>query len=247
MERDLIFLDTPEGFDLMLLDVEAEDRAIEQYEAHLAAIDHPKIRRIIERILVDEHTHRLMFKDYVKELGGDPNKKLSPPVSPWNQDDKIPVNLEADNSEDLPLVKLLNNRVRQEYITIMSYLHRSFISWNTNLDLSRCLIEDRAIWHMTHMGHVGEAVAGLGERPEMDLTPPPMTKPGISDRKFSRWGKENEAQLIENTLQLIQKLEKTSEGTEEEEELEGLERQLKRIEKHDRFIQQQFENDLTKQ
>ncbi|MEI6046147.1 MAG: ferritin-like domain-containing protein [Chloroflexota bacterium] len=254
MERDPIFLDTPEGFDLMLLDVEAEDRAVEQYEAHLAAIDHPKVRRLLERILVDERTHRLMFKDFVKELGGDPNKKLNPPVGPWNQDgnasaqdlevnskgETISANLEAENRNDHPLVKLLNNRVRQEYMTVMTYLHRSFVRWNTNPALSRSLLEDRAIWHMTHLGHVGEAVAGLGERPEMISSPLPMVQAEVSDRDFSQWGKENETQLVEDTLQLLQKLLRA-----DGEELEGLELQLKRVEKHDRFMEQQFEDDLN--
>jgi rubrerythrin len=263
MERDPIFLDTPQDFELMMLDVEAEDRAIEQYEAHLEAIDHPKTRRIIERILVDERTHKAMFRDYVKELGGDPNQKINPPVGPWNQggapskDLEIdqngqtkPADLEADNRDDHPLVKLLNNRVRQEYMTVLSYLHRAFISWNTNPALSRSLIEDRAVWHMTHMGHVGEAVAGLGETPEMVFGELPLTNPSVNDQQFNEWGKQNESQLAQSSLQLIGKLRESEKGQsesegEENEELEDLERQLKRMVKHEEFMQSQFEDDLN--
>jgi rubrerythrin len=257
MERDPIFLDTPEDFDLMLLDIEAEDRAIEQYEAHLEAIDHPKVQRIINRILVDERTHKAMFRDFVEELGGDPNKKINPPVGPWQQgpapaqdlevDSKgetKPADLSADDRDDHPLVKLLNNRVRQEYMTILSYLHRAFISWNSNPELSRSLIEDRAVWHMTHMGHIGEAVAGMGETPEMVVPPLPMAQSGVSDRDFSQWGKQNEEQLAQNSLQLLDRMRK-NEGAGGEEG-EDLERQLKRIAKHDQFIEQQFEDDLNR-
>lgn len=259
MERDPIFLDTPQDFELMLLDVEAEDRAIEQYEAHLKAIDHPKVQRIIERILVDERTHKSMFRDYVKELGGDPNQKLNPAVGPWNHGgspgkdleldgagETKPADMEADDRDDHPLVKLLNNRVRQEYMTILSYLHRAFVSWNTNPALSRSLIGDRAVWHMTHMGHVGEAVAGLGEIPEMVFENLPMANAGVSDQEFNQWGQQNEGNLAEDTLNLLNKIKDSDTGKDEEnEELEDLERQLKRVAKHDRFMQQRFEDDLS--
>jgi len=260
MERDPIFLDTPQDFELMLLDVEAEDRAIEQYEAHAAAIDHPKTKRTIERILVDERTHRLMFKDYVKELGGDPNKRLNPAVGPWNQGGEAQgkdleignngetkaADLEEEHRDDHPLVKLLNSRVRQEYMTILSYLHRAFISWKTNPDLSRSLIEDRAIWHMTHMGTIGEAVAGMGETPEMMFEELPMVTTEIGDQAFSQWGQQNEEKLAEDSLRLLAKVKAEPDLAEgESEEKEDLERQLKRIEKHERFIQQQFEEDFN--
>ncbi len=260
MERDPIFLDTPQDFDMMLLDIEAEDRAIEQYEGHLAAIDEPKVKVVIERILVDERTHRKMFREYVKELGGDPNKKLDPAVGPWNHGaapskdlemtgdgETVAADMEAKGRDDHPLVKMLNNRVRQEYMTILSYLHRAFISWNTDPQLSRSLIADRAVWHMTHMGHVGEAVAGLGETPEMVIDPLPQTDPAMNNGQFSQWGKGNEEQLAQNTLDLLKKLQTEGESAEKDaddkEELEALELQLKRMEKHNRFMQYQFEQD----
>lgn len=261
MERDPIFLDTPKDFEMMLLDIEAEDRAIEQYTAHLAAIDHPKVQRIIERILVDERTHRGMFRDYTKELGGDPNQKINPPVGPWNQGSAPSQDLEltgdgqtkavdikAEHRDDHPLVKLLNNQVRQEYLTILSYLHRAFVSWNTNPALSRSLIADRAVWHMTHMGTMGEAVAGLDEIPEMVYDTLPMVSTEISDHDFSQWGQQNEGALMQGTQSLLDSL-KAGEGAvagEENEALEDLERQLKRMGKHERFIQEQFEDDLKK-
>ncbi len=257
MDRDPIFLDTPKDFQMMLLDVEAEDRAIEQYEAHLEAIENPKAKIIIERILVDERTHRAMFKDYVKELGGDPSKKINPAVGPWHmgsettsQDLEVngdgqthPANFEKEGREDHPLVKLLNNRVRKEYLTILSYLHQGFVNWNTNPALSRSLIDDRAVWHMTHMGHIAEGVAGLKEIPEMVLPDLSRLEPGGPNQEFINWAIENEQELAENTGNLLKSLEKFEKGKKEDEELEDMGRQLKRFQKHNLFMKGQFEND----
>jgi bacterioferritin len=256
MERDPIYLATKEDYEFMLLDVEAEDRAIEQYEAHLAAIDHPKVQRFIERILVDERTHREKFKGFVEELGGDPEKKLNPAVGPWDHSgntveqnlelntDGQAINADMDGKErdDHPLVKLLNNRVRLEYMTILSYLHRAFVAWDKNPKLSRILIEDHAIWHMTHMGNISEAVAGLKVVPEMVIPALPIIETGVKNGKFVKWAIDNEGKLADNTVVLLEKLKEDEQKAGEESE--DLELELKRIEKHDRFMQSQFEEDL---
>jgi bacterioferritin len=257
MERDPIFLDTPQDFELMVLDIEAEDRAIELYEAHLAAIDHPRVRQVIERILVDERTHKAMFIDFTEELGGDPKVKLDPEVGPWNQDaspkgqdleiagdrQTVAVDPTAEGRDDHPMVKLLNNRVRHEYLTVLSYLHRAFISWNSNPHLSRSLIEDHAIWHMTHLGTISEAVAELEETPAMYYGEVPMSDREINDKDYVKWGVENENRLAENTAYLLEKLQ----DEDEVEEAEDLERQLKRYRKHELFIKQRLQDELEKQ
>lgn len=81
IERDVVFLGGSPPVDLMLLDVDAEDRAIAQYVEHLRHIDDRRVSRVIERILVDERAHREKFRGYVGELGGDPDAPTPRPAS----------------------------------------------------------------------------------------------------------------------------------------------------------------------
>jgi bacterioferritin len=174
MERDPIFLDAPGNSELLTLDVDAEQRAIEQYEAHIEAIDHPKVKRYLERILMDEKHHQGMFREFVEEMGGDPDAEVTPEdTGPWNQDANppgqdleldesgkaIPADFEREGRNDHPLIKMLNSRVRSEYETILLYLHQAFVTRNEKQ--RDHLISDRAVWHMTHMGTLAEAVAGM--------------------------------------------------------------------------------------
>src|SRR5262249_61497165 len=85
IERDVIYVNGSPPVDLMLLDVDAEDRAIAQYVQHVSNIDDRRITRVIERILVDERAHRELFRGYVTELGGDPDAPTPrPSVGPFS-------------------------------------------------------------------------------------------------------------------------------------------------------------------
>jgi rubrerythrin len=85
IERDVVYVNGSQPADLMLLDVDAEDRAIAQYVAHSREIDDRRITRVIDRILVDERAHREMFRGYVTSLGGDPDAPSPRPgVGPFS-------------------------------------------------------------------------------------------------------------------------------------------------------------------
>jgi bacterioferritin len=85
IERDIIYVNGSPPVDLMLLDIDAEDRAIRQYVEHVSNIDDRRITRVIERILVDERAHREKFRGYVTELGGDPDAPTPRPgVGPFS-------------------------------------------------------------------------------------------------------------------------------------------------------------------
>jgi bacterioferritin len=85
IERDVVYVNGSPPVDLMLLDVDAEDRAIRQYMLHASEIDDQRITRLIERILVDERVHREMFRGFVTELGGDPDAPTPrPDVGPFS-------------------------------------------------------------------------------------------------------------------------------------------------------------------
>ncbi len=84
IERDVVYVNGSPAVDLMLLDVDAEDRAIRQYLEHVRNIDDRRVTRVIERILVDERAHREKFRGYVAELGGDPDAPTPrPAVGPF--------------------------------------------------------------------------------------------------------------------------------------------------------------------
>ena len=83
IERNSILLDAPSETDLLRLDIDAEDRAIAQYQDHIARIDHPKVVRLLERILADELAHRQEFGGLVEELGGEPAGTQAAGVGPW--------------------------------------------------------------------------------------------------------------------------------------------------------------------
>src|SRR5919202_3469964 len=85
IERDVIYINGSPPADLLLLDIDAEDRAIAQYVAHVREIDDRRVTRVIERILVDERAHREMFRGFVAELGGDPDAPSPrPAVGPFS-------------------------------------------------------------------------------------------------------------------------------------------------------------------
>ena len=85
IERDVVYVNGSPPADLMLLDVDAEDRAIRQYMQHVSEIDDRRVTRVIERILVDEWAHRDMFRGFVAELGGDPDAPTPrPEVGPFS-------------------------------------------------------------------------------------------------------------------------------------------------------------------
>lgn len=86
MERDPVFVDGAPPVGLMRLDVEAEDRAIEQYDDHIREIDDRRINRLLRRIVTDERAHREKFRGYVADLGGDPDElSEAPDIGPWTR------------------------------------------------------------------------------------------------------------------------------------------------------------------
>ncbi len=246
MQRDPIFLDGPSATDLLALDVDAEQRAIDQYRAHIEAIDHPKVKLYLNRILMDELFHQGRFKEFIEELGGDPEKEVAGSnTGPWNHDpnppahdlelskkgEMEPADMQREDRDDHPLVSVLNARIKDEYETVLIYLHQAFVSQNASQ--RNHLISDRAVWHMTHMGTLSEAVAGMEGNPEMELdfSQPFLSKSPTGAKAFNDWAAQREAGFAENSHRLIQQA-----GDADEE----LEADLKRMLGHDKFQAEQF-------
>lgn len=136
-------------------DVAAEDRAIAQYRAHLAAIDDPDVQRLLKRILLDEESHREKFIGLGEELRAEGAVQTGP--------------LEARKPSGIPphVVEILQAGVRHEYTVILQYLYHSFVT--PHCEISREL-EMQAINEMQHLGWLAEKAAEAGAHPDIEHT-----------------------------------------------------------------------------
>lgn len=251
MERDPIFLDAPSDPEMLALDVDAEQRAIDQYREHIEAIDHPKVKLYLKRILQDEVFHQGKFKNYIGEIGGDPEIEVPPQnTGPWNADpapasqdlelsssgEAVPADLERDDRNDHPLVKMLNSRIQSEYETILIYLHQAFVSKNS--EQRNHLISDRAVWHMTHMGTLSEGVADLEGDPQMELdfSQPFLKQAPVEPVEFTNWAIKREENYVKNNAELLELAGKETDN-------EDLLADLKRINGHNKFQVEQLKLD----
>lgn len=219
IERDPIFLDAPNDVDLLRLDIDAEERAIAQYRDHIERIDHPKVVRLLERILADEMAHRQEFGDFVEELGGENAPTAAAAVGPWGSGPEgADLALEspadagpfgaAEDGEDLRmdggsagnaplpqhvrLIERLNQGIRAEYAAILRQLQLSFVTKDSNPKLSKELLESHAAWHMKHMGWMSERVAELGGTPESDHDPVALNGRSVLARVDAEAGRQRE-------------------------------------------------------
>ena len=142
--------------DWMAQDVVTEDAAIALYREHIAAIDKPKIRLLLERIVTDETSHRAKFAGLVEEIAAEG----PPPVGPIRPED-------ATAAPSRPL-EILGQGLQHEYTVILQYLYHSFVTPN-------CPISDELEWQaineMQHMGWFAEKLASRGAYPGMEHHP----------------------------------------------------------------------------
>ncbi|MBU0493311.1 MAG: ferritin-like domain-containing protein [Chloroflexi bacterium] len=135
----------------MQVDVVAEERAIAQYREHLAAIDDPGLKRLIQRIIWDEESHRDQFAHFVEKAQ---RKGMVPP--------EIEPAADAGRTHEI-----LQQGVEHEYTVILQYLYHSFLM--PECEMSREL-EMQAINEMQHLGWLAEEMAGLGAKPKIEHT-----------------------------------------------------------------------------
>jgi bacterioferritin len=153
------------------LDVQAEDRAIAQYEDHIAAIDDPKIKRLLGRILSDERAHREDFVGIAAELEQEGATAAGP--------------LEARPATGVPaeVVDALQTGVKHEYSVILQYLYHSFVMPQCEVGNE---LEMQAINEMQHLGWLAEELAERDGHPiierdalELDGSPAEMVQADI--------------------------------------------------------------------
>jgi len=137
----------------MQRDVGLERDAIAMYDQHIAAIDDPKIKRLLRRIVSDESSHRHAFEHLVEKS----KKKGMEPIAP----------LEAPAGKPSGLADMLNWGVRHEYTVILQYLYHSFMTPDEEVSEQ---MQDQAINEMQHLGWLAEELTDAGNVPDIEET-----------------------------------------------------------------------------
>ncbi len=155
MERGEVDLSGSGPVEWMARDIIAEEKAIAQYKEHIEAIDDPKIKRLLRRILSDEESHRDEFADLSDELAEEGAEALGP--------------LEARSAEEAEpkVLDILQEGVRHEYTVILQYLYHNFVMPECEIGRE---MEMQAINEMQHLGWLAEELAEMGGHPDIERT-----------------------------------------------------------------------------
>jgi bacterioferritin len=132
----------------MANDVLLEDDAIKLYKEHIKAIDDPKIKRLLKRILSDEESHRGDFEHFVAK-----SKK------------ERATDHRGDKKDET--TQVLNWGIEHEYTVILQYLLQSYLATN---DEAKKELEDQAINEMQHLGWLAEEIVDGGGTPIIEHT-----------------------------------------------------------------------------
>ncbi len=145
----------------MRKDVDLEQQAIDQYRAHMEAIEDEGIRRLLARIVHDELVHQKEFASLAEDLA---------------QSDELPEDGGAPVSERL--AQILNAGVRHEYTVILQYLYHSFVADDCELAEE---LQDAAINEMQHMGWLAEELQEKGQQAEFEHDKPFLSRDPVAN------------------------------------------------------------------
>jgi bacterioferritin len=134
--------------DWMKNDVLQEKDAIVLYEEHIKAIGDPKIKRLLERILSDEKSHRGDFEHFVNKAQKEGAKDLR-----GSRQDKV--------------AQVLNWGIEHEYTVILQYLLHSYMTPNKDVKKE---MDDQAINEMQHLGWLSEKMVSKKGTPRIEHT-----------------------------------------------------------------------------
>jgi bacterioferritin len=132
--------------DWMRNDVLQEEDGITLYEEHIKAIGDPKMKRLLQRILSDEKSHRGDFEHFVSKAQKEGAKDLR-----GSRQDKV--------------AQVLNWGIEHEYTVILQYLIHSYMTPNKNVKKE---MEDQAINEMQHLGWLSEELVGEKGTPNIE-------------------------------------------------------------------------------
>ena len=148
MVRGEVVFNGPKIVDMLQADVEAEQRAIDQYLTHIALIDDPEIVEVLRRIVADERAHMGKFEKYAGEQDPSAEVRMEPTIT------------EADR----PKAEYLQKDLKHEYTVVLQYLAHAFMTPHCEVEHE---MEWQAIEEMRHMGWLAEEMESLGTRAEM--------------------------------------------------------------------------------
>jgi len=134
--------------DWMKNNVMLEEGAISQYKEHIAPIDDPKIKRLLQRILSDEESHHGDFVHFIDKAQREKAKDLR-----GSRADKV--------------VQTLNWGVAHEYTVILQYIFHSYMTTNEE---AKKEFGDQAINEMQHLGWLAEKIVNISSRPRIEHT-----------------------------------------------------------------------------
>ena len=148
LERGKMLTDGEGVADWIGRDVLLEEGAIKQYEEHIEAIDDPKIKRLLKRILSDEESHRVDFQHFGDKTQREGLKDL------------------RGNRSDA-LAETLNWAIAHEYTVILQYMFQSYMTTNKE---AKKQFEDQGINEMQHLGWLVEELVDIGGSPKLEHT-----------------------------------------------------------------------------
>ena len=129
-------------------DVLQEEDAIALYEEHIKAIGDPKIKRLLQRILSDEKSHRGDFEHFVEKAQKEGAKDLR-----GSRQDRI--------------TRVLSWGIEHEYTVILQYLFHSYMTSNGDVKKE---LEDQAINEMQHLEWLSEKLVDKKGAPRVEHT-----------------------------------------------------------------------------
>ena len=134
--------------DWMKNNVLLEEGAVAQYREHIKAVDDPRIKRLLQRILSDEEAHHGKFAHFVEKAEREGMQDVR-------------------GSRSDSTVQALNWGIEHEYTVILQYIFQSYMTENAE---ARKQLEDQAINEMQHLGWLAEKIIDISGSPRIEHT-----------------------------------------------------------------------------
>ncbi len=146
LKRGKVRLEGKTVADWMQNGVLLEEDAMEPYREHIKAIDDPRIKRLLQRILSDEEAHHGDFKHFVEKAEREGMQDVR-------------------GSRSDRTVQTLNWGIEHEYTVILQYLFQSYMTTNPE---AKKQLEDQAINEMQHLGWLAEKLIDISGSPRIE-------------------------------------------------------------------------------
>ncbi len=148
LKRGKMRMNGESAADWMRHDVLLEEDARNLYKEHIKAIDDPKIKRLLQRILSDEESHHRDFEHFVDKAGKEGARDMR-----GTREDQV--------------AQILNWGIEHEYTVILQYLLHSYTTANEDVKKE---MQDQAINEMQHLGWLSEKMVDKKGTPRIEHT-----------------------------------------------------------------------------